>query len=112
MKSRCFAWKSLPVIEMDDRIKLRSVSGERLLVAKYKLEAGATVAQHQHPHEQVICVLSGRIDFEISGEPYLLEADDVVHIPSNVSHGGTAVEDTITIEAFSPPRPDLMAPVD
>jgi len=97
---------------MKPKIRLRSVSGERLLVAQYDMDVGAFVPQHQHPHEQMICVLSGCIKFESDGNLRLLKAGDVVHIPPNVMHGGTAVEDTITIEVFSPPRDDLMVQVD
>ena len=112
MGTRIFSWTELPVIEMKPEIKLRSLGGERLLVAKYNMDAGAFVAQHQHPHEQMICVLSGCIEFESDGSLRLLKTDDVVHIPPNVTHGGTAIEDTVTIEVFSPPRDDLMVQMD
>jgi quercetin dioxygenase-like cupin family protein len=62
----------------------------------------------------MIYVLSGKIEFESSDGRRDLTGGDVVHLPAHVPHGGRAVEDTITLEIFSPPREEFLtnAPLD
>jgi quercetin dioxygenase-like cupin family protein len=109
-----YNWDDMSQTTMTACISRRMVSGEKMTVVLYDLARGATVAQHQHPHEQMIYVISGEIDFESDGERRVLKDGDVVHLPSNVSHGGVAVEDTVTLEIFSPRREDFLtnAPLD
>lgn len=109
-----YNWDDLPETAMAPRIGRRLVSGEKMTVVMLNLAKGATVAQHQHPHEQVIYVLSGKIKFQSNDEKRVLNSGDVVHLPANVPHGGIAVEDTVTLEVFSPPREDFLtnAPLD
>ncbi len=103
-----FRWPELSQFAMTPQIRRRSISGERVMVAQFHLSQGAAVAQHSHPQEQIICILSGIIEFESNGEKRVLRTGDVVHLPSNVSHGGIAMEDTVTLEIFSPPREELL----
>lgn len=103
-----FSWDDLPERVTDSRNRNRAVSGQSTTIARFELDRGADVGQHHHPHEQVICVLSGRIDFKSGEKQWILAAGDGALVPSNVPHGGTALEDTVTLEFFSPPRPDLM----
>ena len=109
-----YNWDDLPETAIVPRIGRRMVSGEKMTVVMYNLAKGATVGQHQHPHEQVIYVLSGAVEFESNDGKRILKSGDVVHLPSNVPHGGIAIEDTVTLEMFSPPREDFLtnAPLD
>jgi len=109
-----YNWDDLPETPMASRIGRRMVSGDKMTVVMLNLTQGATVGQHQHPHEQLIYVLSGKIAFESNDGKRILGSGDVVHLPSNVPHGGIALEDTVTLEIFSPPREDFLtnAPLD
>lgn len=103
-----YNWDDLPETPMASRIGRRLVSGDKMTVVMLNLARGATVGQHQHPHEQMIYVLSGKIEFESSDGRRDLTGGDVVHLPAHVPHGGRAVEDTITLEIFSPPREEFL----
>ena len=92
-------------------------AGERLMQMHVELAPGATVPEHQHPHEQMSHVLRGSIRFELgaAGATHLahtleLTEGDTLSIPGDVPHGATASsEGALLIETFSPPREDLLA---
>jgi len=109
-----YNWDDLPETLMASRIGRRMVSGDKMTMVMLNLAKGAMVGQHQHPHEQLIYVLSGKIEFESNDGKRILGRGDVVHLPSNVPHGGIALEDAVTLEMFSPPREDFLtnAPLD
>ncbi len=79
-------------------------SGDRTTLIEVTLTKGATVANHQHEHEQVGYIARGRVRFEIGGETQDLAEGDSYVAPSNVPHAVTALEDSIAIDVFSPPR--------
>lgn len=104
-----YNWDDLPETAMARRIGRRMVCGDRMTVVLFNLAKGATVAQHHHPHEQMIYLVSGQIAFESGDEKRILNSGDVVHLPSNVPHGGVAVEDSVTLEIFSPAREEFLS---
>jgi quercetin dioxygenase-like cupin family protein len=71
------------------------------------MKAGARAAMHQHPHEQIFWMLSGRMDFDLAGEKRTCMAGDLGVIPSNTPHEAYFPEDTEVIDMFAPPREDM-----
>jgi quercetin dioxygenase-like cupin family protein len=65
---------------------------------------GAVVPWHTHPHEQIGYLVRGRLRFQIGDEEQELSEGDSWLVPSNVPHFVTALEDSIAIDIFSPPR--------
>jgi quercetin dioxygenase-like cupin family protein len=45
-------------------------------------------------------------------ETYDVRAGEVLHIPSNVWHKAEALEDTLDVDIFSPPREDWLNKTD
>jgi len=82
--------------------------GERLMSVTIELAGGAGVAEHEHPHEQVTVLLSGRVRFTIAGEDRELVAGDAVGIPGGVRHSVVAVETSRLLDVFTPLREDLL----
>lgn len=80
--------------------------GEQATLVEVDLEPGSVVAMHTHVHEQTGTLISGRMEFEIDGETHDLHPGDAWMIPSGVPHEARAIEKTLVIEAFSPPRED------
>ena len=74
---------------------LRSEQSE---IAKIFFEAGKGAEKHQHPEEQTIYVLSGRLRFTLgdgdNADTYEVGPGQGSFHPSNVPHQVTAVEDT------------------
>lgn len=82
------------------------VHGERMTVAHWHIDAGSTVPEHAHPHEQIVNVLSGRYELTVAGEPLSLEPGMVVVIPGGVRHSGRALTDAMLLDVFCPVRED------
>lgn len=107
-KATYYKWADLPQTALTPQISRRLVSGEKLMSVQFTLAKGAVAGQHQHPHEQITHLISGKIEFEIEGEKRVMEGGEVLLIPSNVRHGAVVLEDTVAIEVFSPPREDFL----
>jgi quercetin dioxygenase-like cupin family protein len=78
--------------------------GPALMLVEITLEAGGTVATHQHPHEQIGYVVSGDLEMEIGGERRRLRAGDAYAIPGGTPHMATAVTRTVVVDVFHPHR--------
>jgi quercetin dioxygenase-like cupin family protein len=89
-------------------VEMRVIHGEKMTMVFFKLEPGAGVPLHAHPHEQVGTVLKGSIEFVIADEKRIVREGEAYQVPSNVLHGGKCGESpSEIIEVFSPVREDL-----
>ena len=87
------------------------VTGERLMLAHVYIKKGGVVPKHQHDNEQITYILEGALRFwvgEDEKEDMVVRAGEVLHIPSNVWHKAEALEDTLDVDVFSPPRQDWL----
>ena len=82
--------------------------GDRTLLARFRLEQGAQLPLHSHPHEQTGFLISGRMRFTIDGQVFEAAPGDSWCIPGSVQHGAEIIEEAIVIEAFSPVREDYL----
>jgi quercetin dioxygenase-like cupin family protein len=81
--------------------------GEKLMMVQIQVSAGRDTPAHNHPHEQMTYILSGRMRFTIDGNSIDLSSGQSVRIPSNVVHGASALSDSTILDVFSPPREDF-----
>jgi quercetin dioxygenase-like cupin family protein len=87
---------------------VRPFSGASITIAQVELPAGTQLAAHSHPHEQMTVIESGRLRFFVDGhEPFEVGPGELAHIPSNVEHGLEALEDTVSLDVFSPVREEF-----
>ncbi|MDP2950360.1 MAG: cupin domain-containing protein [Chloroflexota bacterium] len=92
-------------VEMLPGVTRRTLnSGKRMMLIEVTFEEGAVVPFHSHPHEQIGYLASGRLQFEIAGLRQELAAGDSWLVPSHVPHQVTALEPSVAIDVFSPPR--------
>lgn len=77
---------------------------ENMTVVDWAVDAGATVPQHSHPHEQFSMVVEGEFELTLDGKTELLRPGHVALIPAHVSHSGRAVTDCKIVDVFSPVR--------
>jgi quercetin dioxygenase-like cupin family protein len=92
-----------------DGIRLKTlVYGDKTLIAEFRLEKGAQIPVHSHPHEQTGYLISGRIRLSIGENTFDVEPGDSWCIPGNVEHRAEFVEDSVAIEVFSPVREDYL----
>jgi quercetin dioxygenase-like cupin family protein len=106
-----FRWDDMPKEKVTDAIDRRLVTGERVMLAHVYLKKGAVVPRHSHDNEQITYILEGCVHFwigEDEKEEVVVHAGEVLHIPSNVPHKAKALEDTLDVDVFSPPRSDWL----
>lgn len=103
-------WDDLPEERVTESLVRRLVTGERMTLAHLRLDAGARVPMHAHDNEQLSWVVEGALRFVVgageAGEEVFVGAGEVLHLPGGVPHSAEAVEDTLAVDVFSPPRHD------
>jgi quercetin dioxygenase-like cupin family protein len=110
-------WDDLPKERVTDAISRKIFTGERMMIAHVFLDKGAIVPTHQHENEQLTYILEGALRFWIGDsqgavEELVVKAGEVLYIPSNVPHKAEALEDTLDVDVFSPPRQDWLEKTD
>lgn len=99
-----------PWIEICPGIKRQTVtSGKMMYQMTAHLGARSTMPEHQHPQEQVVHILEGRMKLIVNGTPHELTTGDSFYLASNVPHGVETIEDTRVLDTFSPPRDEYLA---
>lgn len=106
-------WDDLPKERVTDVISRKVFTGDRMMIAHVFLDKGAIVPTHQHENEQLTYILEGALRFWIGDpkgpvEDLVVKAGEVLYIPSNVPHKAEALEDTLDVDVFSPPRQDWL----
>ena len=108
---RHYRWDDMPRERVTDAIDRRIVTAERMMIAHVYLKKGAIVPKHQHENEQITYILEGALRFwigEDGSETLDVRAGEVLTIPSNVPHRAEALEDTLDVDVFNPPRADWL----
>ena len=78
------------------------------MLARVLLKKGCVVPEHSHPNEQVTYILEGALKFWIDGKEIVVNSGEVLTIPPNMPHKAEALEDTVDLDVFDPPRADWM----
>ena len=110
-----YRWNDMEKEKVTDFLDRRLITGDRMMLAHVYLKKGCIVPRHQHENEQLTYVLEGALHFwlgEDGAEQIVIRAGEVLHIPSNVWHKAEALEDTLDVDVFSPPRADWLAKTD
>jgi quercetin dioxygenase-like cupin family protein len=76
------------------------------MLARLVLRKGSIVPMHNHENEQITYVLEGALKFIIQDTEIIVHAGEVLVIPPHVPHSAEALEDTIDLDVFCPPRAD------
>lgn len=108
---RFFRWDDMPRERVTDQLERRLITGKRMMLAHVYLDKGCVVPKHSHENEQLTYILEGALRFRIGddgAEEIDVRAGEVLHIPSNVPHEALALEDTLDVDVFSPPRQDWL----
>src|SRR6476469_6284025 len=82
-----------------------------MMLAHVYLEQGCIVPKHEHENEQLTYILEGTLRFWLGddeAEVVDVHAGEVLHIPAHVPHRAEALEETLDVDIFSPPRADWL----
>ena len=106
-------WSEIPLESLSPLISRKLVYNDRLMLAQVFLKAGAIVPAHEHVNEQGTYILEGCLRFWLGehadkpGEVFTdVCAGEVLMIPGGVRHRAEALEDTLDLDVFTPPRQD------
>ncbi len=110
-----YRWNDMPRERVTDLLERRLITGDRMMLAHVYLKKGSIVPRHQHENEQLTYILEGALHFwigEDEKQEITLRAGEVLHIPSMIWHKAEAIEDTLDVDIFDPPRQDWLAKTD
>jgi quercetin dioxygenase-like cupin family protein len=106
-----YRWEDLPREQLSPLIGRRLINGDAMMIAQVYLAKGAIVPKHSHENEQLTYILEGRLRFwlgEDESEVVDVGAREVLHIPAQLPHKAEALEDTLDVDVFHPPRQDWL----
>ena len=109
---RHIPWDSVELEPLNPMLRRQFVVGEKVMVARVLMKKGCVVPLHSHPNEQVTYILEGALKFGLNGEEVVVREGEVLCIPPNVPHEAVALEDTVDLDIFTPPREDWIAKTD
>ena len=112
---RFFRWEDMPRERVSDNLERRLITGDRIMLAHVYLEKGCIVPKHSHENEQITYIIDGALHFwlgEDGSKGIVVRSGEVLVIPSGVPHMAEALEDTLDVDIFSPPRQDWLDKTD
>ena len=110
-----FRWDDMKKERVSDTLDRRLITGDRIMLAHVYLKKGCIVPKHSHENEQFTYILEGALKFwigEDQKQEVIVRAGEVLVIPSNIPHKAEALEETLDVDVFSPPRQDWLAKTD
>jgi len=111
-EAKHIAWKNVEHEQLNALIAREMVVGGKIMLARVLMKKGAHVPLHNHHNEQVTYILEGALKFSIGGKEVVVRAGEVLCIPSNMPHEAWAIEDTVDLDVFNPPREDWLNKTD
>jgi quercetin dioxygenase-like cupin family protein len=109
--ARLYRWDDLPRERLNSHLERRLVTGSNTMLAHIYLDKGGIVPKHSHHNEQITYVLHGALKFllgEAQDEEVIVRAGEVLTIPPHLPHSAEALEDTLDVDIFNPPREDWL----
>ena len=105
-------WHTIPLEDLNPLLQRQFVVGQEIMLARVLLKKGCIVPEHSHHNEQLTYIVEGALKFYIDGKEIVVHAGEVLCIPSNMPHKAEALEDTVDLDVFAPPRADWINKTD
>jgi quercetin dioxygenase-like cupin family protein len=100
------SWKTKEVEKLSDSVSRQAVFGEKGTLAQLFIKRGGGAARHSHISEEYSSIVSGAVKYVFDDREVVVNAGEVLVVPSNVPHAVIALEDTVAAFFFSPGRED------
>jgi quercetin dioxygenase-like cupin family protein len=110
-KARLHRWESMPKERLSEKLDRRIITADRMMITHVYLKKGCVVPRHHHENEQITYILEGALRFRLGedgAQQVDVHAGEVLTIPSNLPHSAEALEDTVDVDIFDPPRKDWL----
>jgi quercetin dioxygenase-like cupin family protein len=105
-------WSTVALEDLNPLLQRQMVWGQEIMLARVLLKKGCIIPEHSHHNEQLTYILDGALKFWIDGKEIVVHAGETLCIPSNMPHKAEALEDTIDLDVFAPPRADWINKTD
>jgi quercetin dioxygenase-like cupin family protein len=105
-------WDDVKREQLNPLIDRQMIVGDKMMMARVLMKKGAHVPLHQHHNEQLTYILEGALKFAIDGKEIVVHAGEVLAIPPNMPHEAWALEETVDLDIFMPPREDWLSGTD
>jgi quercetin dioxygenase-like cupin family protein len=108
-------WNELKAEKLKGGLTRKLITSDRMMIAHVHFDKGDDVPRHSHENEQITYILEGALLFKLgaNGErEVIVRAGEVLVIPSFLPHSAVALEDTLDVDVFNPPRQDWLAGTD
>jgi len=99
-------WDRIQREQLTPLLQRQYFSTPQLTLARFELKKGCIVSEHHHLNEQVTSVLQGKLKLNFSGKGVIVRPGETCSIPPDTPHSAEALEDTLVIDVFTPPRRD------
>jgi unsaturated pyranuronate lyase len=106
------SWDAIQIEHLTPLLDRHFVVGQQIMLARVLLKKGCVVPEHSHVNEQLTYILEGALKFWIDGKIIVVKAGEVLAIPPHMPHKAEAVEDTVDLDVFCPPRADWINKTD
>ena len=106
-----YRWDDMPKEMLNPELGRRLIATDRMMLAHVYLDKGCIVPTHAHENEQLTYILEGVLRFwlgEDGSQVVDVSAGEVLHIASNLPHKAEALETTLDVDIFCPPRQDWL----
>jgi quercetin dioxygenase-like cupin family protein len=104
-----FSLAKMPEEKMSAKLTRKIIPGERGMIGYVTLLRDCKVPAHKHESEQITLILKGALKFIFETKEITVSEGDALVVPSNMEHAAVALEDTIDIDFFAPPREDWLS---
>lgn len=105
-------WSSIELEDLNPLLQRHFVVGQNVMLARVLLKKGCVVPEHSHHNEQITYILEGALKFWIDGKVLVVNAGEVLTIPPHMPHKAEALEYTVDLDVFNPPRADWINKTD
>ena len=112
-------WNDTPLEALSSMLSRKVISTDQMMIAQVFLKPGCVVPAHEHVNEQITYILSGCLRFwlgaaaDAPGDQYVdVQAGEVLLIPGGLRHRAEALDETLDLDVFHPPRQDWLTGTD
>ena len=105
-------WENVPRETLNPLFDRQLVVGKHIMIAHILMKQDCVVPLHSHTNEQVSVIQSGALRFTLDGKDVIVRAGEILCIPPDLPHSAVALEDTVAIDIFTPPREDWINKTD
>jgi len=102
-------WEEIQAERLNPKLERQFFTSGGVTMARLIMGKGLHIPTHHHVSEQITSIVQGSLKMWLEGNEFVLRPGDVLCIPANLPHTTEALEDTICLDIFSPPRTDWLS---